>query len=175
MKYTVHGPFEIHKQKNGLVDRSSQAKNEFWDRAREEDGSLPSACGCYLFAVRAAKGIRPWYVGLAERQSFEGECFSSHKLTIYNDVLADRKGTPLLFLVAKRTTGNKFSRPSKKRHRSSRFLESMLIGIVLDKNSRLMNIQKTKFLKEMSVPQVINSPQRRPTGPESKFKKTIGS
>lgn len=173
MHYSIHGPFEIERQHNGLVGRSNKERKTFWDKVRQEDSSLPTGCGCYLFAVRAAKGIKPWYVGVAEKQPFETECFSSHKLTIYNDVLAKRKGTPILFLIAKRTKKNKLSSPSKKRHPSSKFLESMLIGVALDKNSKLMNIQKTKFMREMSVPCLINSPKRRPTRAESEFKEAV--
>jgi hypothetical protein len=110
---------------------------------------------------------------VAEKQSFKNECFSAHKLNAYNDAVANKKGTPVLFLIAKRTKQNKLSKPSKKRHPSSKFLESMLIGAALDKNPNLMNIQKTKFMREMSVPCLINSPKRRPTGPESEFREAI--
>jgi len=172
MKYSVHGPFKIARH-SGNVDRNPKVKREFWERVAKEDSCLPAGCGCYLFAVQAGRGIKPWYIGMAEKQSFENECFSSHKLNIYNDVLAKGTGTPIIFLIAKRTKKNKLAHPSKRRHPSSKFLESMLIGIALDRNTNLMNIHKTKFAKEMTVPGLINSPEGAPTRAESKFKKAM--
>lgn len=171
--YTIHGPFKIKKRSNGHIDRTPEAIDEFWSRVREEDEGLPMACGCYLFAVQAGKGIRPWYIGLAEKQTFEGECFALHKREIYNDVLADRKGTPLLFLIAKRTTTGRFANPSRNGSRTSRFLESLLIGAALERNRELMNIHKTAVLRELRVPSLVNSPQSRPSRAESAFKKVI--
>ena len=68
-KYSVHGPFRIAKQKNGHVNKGRDSMHTFWAKVQEEDESLPSACGCYIFAIKAGKGIRPWYVGIAEKQS----------------------------------------------------------------------------------------------------------
>ena len=113
MKYTIHGPFEIKKSKNGLVDKSSSAKKTFWTNIEITDPSLSSSSGCYLYAIRAAKGIKPWYVGLADKQPFQTECFAAHKINIYNEALAGKKGTPLLFFVAKRTKKGKFVKAKK--------------------------------------------------------------
>jgi hypothetical protein len=49
--------------------------------------------------------------------------FAPHKITIYNEALASKKGTPLLFLVAKRTKQDKFVKPSKNRHQINHFGE----------------------------------------------------
>lgn len=174
MNYSIHGPFEIKKQKNGLVDMSKSAKKHFWDYVKEKYSSLPSSCGCYLFAIRAAKGIKPWYVGLAGKQSFEKECFTAHKINIYNEVIARKKGNPLLFLIAKRTKKGKLANPSKRGHQHNINLETILIGVTLEKNPELMNIKKTKFLKEMCVPCLINTPKRKPTKSEIDFKIAIG-
>ena len=170
--YTIHGPFTI-KKKEGLVSRNKDVKRNFWNEVRKTEESLPSACGCYLFAIRAGKGTKPCYVGLTGKQTFEHECFASQKLNIYNEALAHKKGAPVLFLLAKRTSKGKFVKPGKNRHASSEFLETFLIGVAIDKNPELMNIQKTKFLREMCVPQLINTPRRKPTRSESKFKKAI--
>lgn len=172
-KYTVHGPFELTKQKNGLVDKNKNAKTAFWKKVQTDYKSLPYACGCYLFAIRAAKGIKPWYVGLAAKQTFENECFAPHKITIYNEALASKKGTPLLFFIAKRTKQDKFVKPSKNRHQSSEYLETIMIGAVLEKNPDLMNIKKTSFLRELCVPCLINTPKGKPTGAEKEFKRAI--
>lgn len=173
MKYSIHGPFEIKKDEK-LINRSNSAKRGFWDDVKKVDPSLPSACGCYLFAIRAGKGVKPCYIGLAAKQAFEKECFAPHKINIYNDALKSKKGTPLLFFVAKRTSRDKFVKPGKNGHQASAYLETLMIGAALEKNPELMNIKKTKFLKEICVPCLINTPQGKPTQAEIEFKKTIG-
>jgi len=175
MKYSIHGPFKIKTDKEtGLVDRSKTAKHSFWAMVENDEENLPSSCGCYLFAIRASKGIKPWYVGLAAKQSFEKECFTPQKINIYNDVLAKcGNGTPLLFLVSKITKLGKLVKPSKNGHRDSMFLETLLIGTAIEKNPALMNIKKTKYLKEMCVPCFLNTPKRKPYRSESEFKRAI--
>jgi hypothetical protein len=172
MQYTIHGPFRVHKHK-GLVDQRKQAKRNFWEEVEEVERGLPSACGCYLFAIKAAKGIRPWYVGLTRKKTFENECFATHKINIYNQALTGRKGTPLLFLIARRTGKGKFSRLSKNGYRDIAYLEGIMIGAVLNKNRHLMNTMRTQLLKNMCVPCLVNTPKGRPTQPEKDFKRAI--
>jgi hypothetical protein len=172
-EYEIHGPFKISKANNGLIDRHKSARSGFWETVREKEASLPSACGCYLFAIRAGKGIKPWYVGKAAEQSFEGECLNRKKLGIYNYAVANRKGAPLSFLIAKKTPTGRFTKPGPAQKKNIDFLETALIGAALDRNPKLMNIQKTKPLKDMCVPGLINSPQGKPKGPVKQFKKAI--
>ena len=74
----------------------------FWD----ELGDLADECGCYVFGIRAGRGIMPGYVGKAARR-FRQEVFTSHKLVKYQTYMArTRKGTPVLFFaVAQRARG----------------------------------------------------------------------
>jgi hypothetical protein len=175
--YTIHGPFEICKKKNGLVDRSQRAQKEFWDQVQKEvklaDASLPSACGCYLFAIRAGKGLKPWYVGIAQKQAFRDECFAIQKINAYNDAIADRRGKPLLFLIAKRTPKGKMAKPGRNGHRDASFLEDVLIATARKRNPKLMNVKKTKFLKEMCVPCIMNTPRGHPTQSEKEFERAL--
>jgi|ERR1051325_2399419 hypothetical protein len=174
MNYSVHGPFRLPRRSTNNIDRSASARNRFWEKVNARVPDLPSASGCYIFAMRAGKGFKPFYVGIAEKQPFKRECWSANKMIIYNDVLAyPINGSPILFLIAKRSPLNRLVRPGKRRHGSNDFLESMLIGASLKKNRNLMNIQKTKYLKKMSVPGFLNTPQRHPTQPESEFRKVI--
>jgi hypothetical protein len=71
-------------------------------------------------------------------------------------------------------SGKKFSSPSQNGHRDIDFLETMLIGMALEKNKNLLNIKKTALLREMEVPGVINSPQARPTSNETDLRNTLG-
>jgi hypothetical protein len=171
MRFDIYGGYEIERKANrlGLFD------DTFWDRVSEEENDLPWACGCYVFALQNGHNIRPWYVGKTERRTFEKECFQSGKINIYNEVLVDRNGTPLLFLLPRLTrSGTKFSAPSKSGYRDIEFLETMLIGMALERNAELANIRKTKLLREMRVPGVINSPQARPKASVVDLRNALG-
>jgi hypothetical protein len=179
MNYTIHGPFEIKRLKtNKHIDRSKTAQKEFWEKVINQDGDdeLPSACGCYLFAVRAAQGIRPWYVGLTKMNTFDKECFAAQKINIYNEVLANqKKGRPLLFLIAKRTPKGKLAKgaSNKNGNRDIAYLENVLISAAIEKNPRLMNVMGAKFLRKMCVPGLMNTPPGPPNQSEKEFKKAI--
>jgi hypothetical protein len=54
------------------------------------------------------------------------------------------------------------------------FLETMLIGMALERNKDLLNARKTKLLREMIVPGIINTPQARPTGPVIDLRNALG-
>lgn len=54
------------------------------------------------------------------------------------------------------------------------FLETMLIGPTLERNPKLLNIKKTKLLREMKVPAVMNSPRARATREVRELKKALG-
>jgi hypothetical protein len=176
MEYSIHGPFKItrftgYNNKKAGVDYTNKTKKIFWEAIGKE---LSSACGCYLFVIKASKGFKPWYAGLAEKRSFEEECFTHQKISIYDYVLSNcGNGTPHLFLIAKRTKNGKLVTPSINGHKDIRYLETMLIGTAIEKNPKLMNIQKTKYLKEMCVPGLLNTPKRPPKHSESEFKKAI--
>ena len=90
MNFSVHGPFDLSRHR-GSVDVRRHAKREFWRQVENDEASLPDGCGCYVYCVRAGKGQRPWYVGLAEMQSFKAECFRPHKILAYNQAIALRR------------------------------------------------------------------------------------
>ena len=173
MIFTIHGPFKLWKNDNGLVDHSREARKYLENEMENDETNLAEACGCYLFGVRAGKGIRPCYVGMAEGQAFISECFSQHKINIYNNAIANRNVSPVLFLVAKRTKGDKFVKPHKNQ-KSLRLLENLLIGTCLEKNEKLANVMKTKLLRTMKVPGYLNTPQGNPGKGAKIFRKAIG-
>lgn len=67
-----------------------------------------------------------------------------------------RKGTPVLFFVAKRTTGGRFAKQAMNGISSVRALEELLIGTCLLRNSRLLNKRTTKHYREIEVPGYMN-------------------
>ena len=141
MEYTIHGPFEIKRQGKTVNHLATELK-KFWSEIDEQFEGLSFACGCYLFALKAGKGSTPWYVGKAEKQSFSKEVFNSHKVQYYNDIIANQKGKPIIFILAKRTRKKKFVKPSKNGHSDIDFLETLLIGAALGKNRDLLNKKK---------------------------------
>lgn len=176
LNFFPYSSIEIPRQSSGLIAGDKESLNGFWDRVdREIEEGLSGAIGCYIFSIRAGKGALPWYVGKAERQSFRKECFTSHKLVHYNNVVAARKGTPLLTLVAKYTPGKKLVGPTGNGHRDVEFLETLLIAHCLDRNADLCNKKDTKLVREMVVHGLMNTPQGKTTSSVANFRNLIGA
>ena len=158
-KYDVFGPFEIPRIKNGRrVDRDR--RKNFWDELEEKNEGLAFASGCYIFGIRAGQGAKPWYIGKATK-TFKQECFTDHKLVKYNQVLDQMKGTPILFLLARRTPTGKFAKNLGAKE--SEWVERELIHRCLDANDSLLNKRDTAFYQEVIIPGLINNPRARPS------------
>lgn len=176
MNFFPHTSIEIPRQNNGNVAADKESLAFFWMTvdSQLEDG-LSSAIGCYIFSMRSGRGILPWYVGLAEKQSFRKECFTSHKLVHYNNILASRTGTPMMTFVSKYTPGGKLLSPTGNSHRDIKFLERILISNCLKRNANVSNSRDTKLLREMIVPGLLNSPQGKAYSSVSDFRDLIGA
>lgn len=174
MNYYPHGPFEIPKTAKNRIDTSKNAIVDFWAAVEKDKKGLADAVGCYVFSIRAGRGLLPWYIGMAEKQTFRKECFANHKLINYNETIAARKGTPVLTLVPKFTTTGRFARRGKNGHSDIQFLEKMLIGLAVRRNANLVNIKNTRLLKEMIVPGILNNPKGRNKLPVKNFKSLMG-
>ena len=153
MRFAVYGAFQLPRQ-NRLIDYSPEAKSIFWEQVEDEIGGLSEACGCYIFAAQN----KPWYIGLAEKQSFKHECLTDHKLKIYNKILSSyQRAAPWLYFVAKLTPCKNFSSPSKNGHQDIAALEKILIGLGISRNNEIENVRGTKYYREMNVPGIINT------------------
>lgn len=154
MRFAPYGPYKLPEQNHEIDD---QQKSAFWDRVSKENPSIPGGVGCYIFAIRAAKGYRPWYVGKTERQCFRDETWQPGKLLLYQRVLKQHKGTPVLFLLAKKSPKDHFVRPTiRQRVRGSiSELERMLIATCKQRNSKLLNKMHTKY-GTIYVPRYLN-------------------
>lgn len=153
-QYKVYGPFEIPRNDDGYLDFSHQSIRQFWDDIADTEEDLPNACGCYVFHITN----KPWYVGLASRQSFRKESLlqkQSAYLEAHNRT--NHYGTPSLILIAKHTPTGRFAKPSKNMQKDIALLEELLIGQALRRNPHLINIAKTTLLKRMQVPGVLNT------------------
>lgn len=132
-QFICHGPYAVPTKKlnAGRVITNSEIKS-FWDQYSE----IAALKGCYVFGMRAGRGVTPLYVGKATR-SFKQEVFTPHKLKNYLMALATyRVGTPILFFVVyppgRRGVVNE-------RHIGE--LERFLIQQAFLANPRLMNIK----------------------------------
>lgn len=174
MKYHPFGPIEIPRL-NSRIDRHKDSLKEFWNIFDDLKYGISNSVGCYIFSLRAGKGILPWYVGMAEKQTFKNECFTVHKLLYYNECLSLRKGTPFLTLIPKFTKTERYAKKSKNGHRDIQFLETLLIATCLRRNPKLMNIKATKMLREMKLSGFINTGKGRQDLSVRAFKNLIGS
>jgi hypothetical protein len=158
-KFKPHGPFEIPVEDGRVLPNELK---DFWKAIERDHPGLQDAVGCYIFGIGSTKSSRPWYVGKTERASFKREAFQPQKLLLYQDALREAKrGTSLLFLIARVTDAGKF-RKSAKRSASKKGvpsigkLEELLIGAALMQNGSLVNQRTTKHLKEIHVPGYMN-------------------
>jgi hypothetical protein len=176
MNFFPHTSIEIPRQSNGHIAADKESLGLFWERVESElEEGLSGAIGCYILSIRAGKGALPWYVGLAVKQSFRKECFTSHKLVHYNDAITGRKGRPLLTLIAKYTPNWKIVSPTGNAHRDIQFLEKMLISNCLSRNPNLYNVRDTKLLREMVVHGLLNTPQGKARQSVSEFQALVGA
>ena len=163
--FQVHGPFRIPlsgQNHRYLIPGCP----EFW--AQPGTGDLALECGCYLFAIRAAKGYRPVYVGKTT-STFEKECFAPHKVAYhYQRAISEmKKGTPVLFLVVlKRTKG-------RTNERAISQVESFLIQNALAKNPQLSNVRGTKEEK-WSITGVIRGGKGKFSKSAAQLRKAVG-
>lgn len=174
MNFYPYEQFTIPRSPNGLIANDKVSMMDFWDEVENEAEGLSETIGIYIFSIRAGQGNLPWYVGKAAKQVFKKECFTHHKLTHFNNCIANRRGTPLLTLIPKITQANYFALPNGSEHGDISALEKMLIGTCLQKNKYLLNIRDTKLYKRIVVPGYINTPQGGLANSVKKFKHLIG-
>src|SRR6266540_1555288 len=158
--YKPYGPFVLPKSSGQL---NAQQKNEIWAAVEKLHPGLAGAIGCYIFGIRAGRGVLPWYVGMTKRKDFKFETWQPRTLLALNSVLNGRKGAPVLYLIAKHTprTGT-YARPGKL-HTSIAQLEELLIGVCLLRNPKLLNRRATKFIRETVVPGYLNGGRENKT------------
>jgi hypothetical protein len=150
--FVIDGPREVPFYE-GRAGRTITDDNvrQFW----EKNSDLADNRGCYVFGIRN-RGLTPGYVGKAT-QAFKSEVFAHHKLTRYQQFLADyKKGTPILyFVVAPRRRGTPNSAHIKQ-------LEEFLIQAGVAVNPDLMNIKGTK-VEEWGITGVLRSRVGKPS------------
>ena len=173
MRFEVQGPFELYRTQAGLIETDAIIRRYYWDWVGESVEGLPDACGCYIFAIKGSKGTLPWYVGKAERQSFQKECLTPHKINHYNNAIAGRKGRPVLYFLPQITRNGFYRAPTATKRPAIQELESLLIGMALSRNTSLLNAQGTKWIKQVTVEGFLNSNKTK-NGPSAELRKILG-
>jgi hypothetical protein len=162
--HTTRG-FEIPviAQRRGGRRVDEDSLKEFW----QVTGEVAKQHGCYVFSMRAGRGEKPWYVGKASRQSFAAECFSPHKLNIYNGILGHRVGKPrLTFVIPARSRG---AWPMV----AIDEVEEFLIGHAASRNANLANKRKLPS-QNWSIQGVVPGTRGKPPAEASFFKRLMG-
>ena len=155
------------------LDFSKAAIDQFWSDVDQKYPGLSEARGCYIFAVRAGRGARPWYVGQS-KGPFRKECFQPHKQSHYHHAFNRiRRGTPILIFTARCTAGGKLSKRTLARSEVD-FVEKLLISLAVTQNGQLLNKKDTKLLRELKLPGILNSPPGKPSASTSMLRTTLG-
>lgn len=158
--FTVSGPYEMRVTKAKAGRKITRDNiDEFWS----DHPSVGARRGCYVFGIRAGKGMTPGYVGKATK-SFKQEIFEPHKLNKYHEVLVDYlKGTAVFFFIELPV---KQGKPNAS-HIGE--LEKFLIQTGVAVNPDLVNVKDTKAA-EWGIRGVLRSGAGKPSHPASEFK-----
>ena len=189
MRFKVYGPYNIGVEEGHARWIDKEDTDNFWKKIRRDsrgdEYDLPNACGVYLFAMGGVEGRKkgtaaqtlPWYVGKAEKQTFQKECFNFKNLYYFNSVLTNEykgRGTPRLFLLARVGEDDKPSPPAKEeQYLGVRFVEEMFIQMSLSANSELLNKSTTKMARETSIRGLLNT-KNYPSDSVDDFKSVFG-
>jgi len=164
----IVGPIDVPFRKQATGSAKHIGKDEvkkFWES--NEAKVITDKQGCYVFALRAAKGFRPGYVGKATK-SMKEECFEYHKLAHYNELLfKGQKGTPVMFFVV--LGGNRKKVPAKVIDE----METYFIQTAVTKHPEIQNVQKTN-LPSWTVKGVVRGGKGRRKENTNQFRKMMG-
>ena len=171
MYFDVAGPFGLtrHGKKRIITERS------LGDLKRElEDGEsrLSDARGCYVFAIHAARGYTPYYIGQACKQSMLLEAMNPANREKYNKACSESKGKPVLFLLPMLTPKGRY-RKKGRTSASTNFLERWLIAAAIDKNRELINNKQTRFLRDLHVVGILNARKGEATSASQRLKQAL--
>ena len=162
--FTVHGPFELpyEARKGGRT----LVFDEFWETGSAAD-YLAKERGCYVFGVRAGRGLKPLYVGKATK-TFKQETFNpSNRQKYHNGFSEYGKGTPVMFFVV---------HPPQKGRTNAReisAIEDFLIQAGVARNPNLQNV-KGRMRPAWSIKGVVRSGVGKRSVAETQFGAVFG-
>jgi hypothetical protein len=123
--------------------------------------------GCYVFALKAAKGFTPWYVGKSTK-SMKQEALGTHQINLYNQALFKGiKGTPVFFFIV--PDGNKKKVPSGIISKIEKFLVQN--AYYSNKNLRNTNLKNPD---KWTIKGVVRGGKGKTASEEKAFSKMMG-
>ena len=136
IEFSVSGPHDVPVYLHGCVDKKQVDESrikDLWNALPESEQP-----GVYIYAIRAAKGLVPIYIGKSTR-AINKEALNPRNISTLNKRLLNlNKGTLVLFCV---------SWPTGKKSRLSESideLETVLIQYGIKANNNLLNNRKIK-------------------------------
>ena len=178
-KYVVYGPYEVPYK---VADKAIEKKHveEMWGRIRTEKKGMDEACGVYVIGIRndGTKGgnTTPWYVGTAEKISFEERCFEFPAETN----IAEKRGAPVIYFLPKLgKDASEFAKPKQTMATSGDmdYVTRVLIEYGIQKNQRLLfepAALHLKALQSVSVDGFVKSKAGKPSKAVSELKSLLG-
>jgi hypothetical protein len=162
--FKVHGPFDVPVEQKKFGKMILPGCPGFW----KHNTKFQNEYGCYVFAIRAAKGYRPVYIGKTKK-TFKQECFTDHKIgRHYNPSLLDTgKGTPVMFFLIPSL------KKGKPNHKKISDLESFLIQIGVSRNPDLSNVQG-RDEKLWGISGIMRCGKGKANNASKEFKKLMG-
>jgi hypothetical protein len=127
--------------------------------------------GVYV-VTSGLKKPKPWYVGLATKQTFRAECTTPDKIKKINIALAQiGKGAPGLFFLCLGNGGKKATQPQAK---CIDMLETEMIRWCFWQQPLLVNNRKKLPALQTFIPGVLRSGPGKPTPDAKRFKMVLG-
>ena len=169
-RFVPVGPFEVPVTGAGearLID-CRPARNAVFRAAQDEVGGwfdVEEAIGLYMFALKPSgrRRVWPYYVGKAVDQSLYARSFQlGDKPKVYNAILREYgRAKPLMYLLPLFTPSGRLAQRGSSRNRIAA-AEEMLIGMALQCNADLWNIQHRAKIESFAI-DGISTTQGRPT------------
>ncbi|MDE0440870.1 MAG: hypothetical protein OXL38_01995 [Gammaproteobacteria bacterium] len=157
-----------------MLDLEARRVREFWADVEDGTTSLSEGRGCYIFAIKAGRGITPWYVGVSTT-GFKRECFQPPKQVIYQKAYNEvRRGKPVLILVARVTEGGRLSRRMLD-GREAGFVETTLMHRAWSRNPKLKNVSGLAVARQLKIPGLLNSEPGAPSVGAQLLSTTLGA
>jgi hypothetical protein len=165
-EFVVSGPFDVELERHATGAVSV-------DRAKIKD--LCAQCaefdkeGCYVFALKAPKGLTPNYVGRATKRPLRSEAFNErNQNSIFNTLNARTKHAKLvIFLVTQKRSRGKPNLSVIDE------IEEFLIANAAAKTSALLN-KKGVVKESWAILGVYNAPPGKPDAAAREFKRALG-
>lgn len=165
MRFDADGPYNFSDCISGKIVTSRALK--LWFRDHEVGGNR----GVYV-VVSGLKKPRPWYVGLATKQTFFAECTTPDKLKKINRALQmiGRGQSAFLFL----TLANGKRRPTASQSTAIDALETEMIRWAFARNKLLVNDRKKLPAIASYVPGVLRSGRGKPSADARHLRAMLG-